>query len=361
MRLKKLELHGFKTFASRATLEFAPGITAIVGPNGSGKSNVSDAVRWVLGEQSLKLLRGRKSEDVIFAGGHGRAPMGLAEVTLTLDNADGALPPDYAEISISRRAYRSGESEYYLNRSRVRLRDIIDLLSRAGIGQNGHSVVGQGMVDLALSLRPEERRSLFEDAAGMRRYHTKKAEAESKLAEVAANATRVADLIAELEPRVVQLQRQARRAQDETLLRQQWRQALEALLAHQRWEIEHGLSQTEPEAQRIETEREAARSEAESATAAMQAAREQLNQARTTLVELQRERGRTREAMEVARREAAVSAERCAAGERLLADLKAQETRLRARHSEAERAQPEAERERHAAQAALELARFEVQ
>src|SRR5437763_1076908 len=153
VRLRRLELHGFKTFAARATLEFAPGITAVVGPNGSGKSNVADGVRWVLGEQSLRLLRGRKLEDVIFAGGAGRAPLGMAEVHLTLENAGGTLPIDFAEVEIGRRAYRSGESEYYLNRGRVRLRDVVDVLSRAGIGQNGHSVIGQGMVDLALSLR----------------------------------------------------------------------------------------------------------------------------------------------------------------------------------------------------------------
>ncbi|MGH2371127.1 MAG: AAA family ATPase, partial [Chloroflexota bacterium] len=198
MRLKRLELHGFKTFASRAALEFAPGITAIVGPNGAGKSNVADAVRWVLGEQSLRLLRGRRSEDVIFGGGAGRGPMGMAEVTLTLDNADGALPLEFSEMAIGRRAYRSGENEYQVNGSRVRLRDVANLLSRAGIGQNGHSVIGQGLVDLALSLRPEERRGLFEDAAGVRGYQAKRDEAEAKLAEVQANGTRVADLLAEL-------------------------------------------------------------------------------------------------------------------------------------------------------------------
>ncbi|MDQ3703387.1 MAG: AAA family ATPase, partial [Chloroflexota bacterium] len=237
MRLRRLELQGFKTFAARAALEFAPGITAVVGPNGSGKSNVADAVRWVLGEQSLRLLRGRKSEDVIFAGGSGRAPLGLAEVTLVLDNADGALPTDFSEVAVGRRIYRSGESEYYINRARVRLRDVVDLLSRAGVGQNGHSVIGQGLVDLALSLRPEERRGLFEDAAGVRRYQAKRDEAEAKLTEVRANATRLADLVAELEPRLGQLQRQARRAQEEGRLRERWREALRAWAARLRWEL----------------------------------------------------------------------------------------------------------------------------
>src|SRR5919202_1618373 len=147
----------------------------------------------------------------IFAGGAGRAPLGMAEVQLTLENAGGALPLDFAEVEIGRRAYRSGESEYYLNRGGVRLRDVVDVLSRAGIGQHGHSVIGQGLVNLALSLRPEERRLLFEDAGGQRRFQAKRDEADAKLVEVRTNATRVADVIAELEPRLAYLQRQARR------------------------------------------------------------------------------------------------------------------------------------------------------
>jgi chromosome segregation protein len=357
VRLKKLEIHGFKTFASRAVLEFAPGITAVVGPNGSGKSNIADSVRWVLGEQSLRLLRGRKSEDVIFAGGTGRAPMGMVEVTLILDNADGALPAEYAEVSISRRAYRSGENEYYINRSRVRLRDVVDLLSRAGLGQNGYSVVGQGMVDLALSLRPDERRALFEDAAGMRRYHAKRAEAESRLAEVAANTTRVADLIAELAPRVTQLQRQARRAQDEARLRQQWREAHLALLAHLRWEIEQGLAQQTPEAERLALEQQSALADAATGGAALVSAQSQLTAARAAVGAEQRERGRVREALELARREGAIAAERHTAAARSLAEIEASVSRLQARAAEAERATPAAERAREAAQVTLQQTR----
>ena len=167
VRLRRLELHGFKTFAARATLEFAPGITAVVGPNGSGKCNLAEAVRWVLGEQSARQLRGRRSEDVIFAGGQQRAPQGMAEVTLILEDGEGRLPAGMAEAAVGRRLYRTGESEYYVNRARVRLRDVVDLLARSGVGQQGHTVIGQGQVDLALSLRPEERRGLFEDAAGV--------------------------------------------------------------------------------------------------------------------------------------------------------------------------------------------------
>ncbi|HXI17783.1 MAG TPA: chromosome segregation protein SMC [Chloroflexota bacterium] len=361
MRLKKIELHGFKTFASRATLEFAPGITAIVGPNGSGKSNVADAIRWALGEQSVRLLRGRKTEDVIFGGGSGRAPLGMAEVTVTLDNADGALPPEFAEVAVARRAFRSGEGEYSINRSRVRLRDIVDLLSRAGIGQNGHSVVGQGLVDMALSLKPEERRTLFEDAAGMRRYHAKKAEADSKLSEVATNATRVADLLAELEPRVTQLQRQARRAQDESKLREQWRRAAHALFSHQRWEIDSALDRWTPEFERLAGERAAAVAAAAAAAAAAATERDRLVFLKEQRDQAGKEHAILRERVERARREAAVAQERHAGTRRAAQELRVTVDRLEARLSELGVRQATADRAQRESAAALSQARLEVQ
>src|SRR5437868_157924 len=161
MRLKQLTLQGFKTFAGKTEFRFEGDITAIIGPNGSGKSNVADALRWVLGEQSFGQLRARRSEDLIFAGSAARGQQGMAEVTLILDNADRTLPIAYDEVSITRRAFRSGENEYYINRSRVRLRDVLELL--APVGQS-FAVVGQGLADELLSLRPEERRALFEEA-----------------------------------------------------------------------------------------------------------------------------------------------------------------------------------------------------
>jgi chromosome segregation protein len=343
MRLKKIELQGFKTFASRAVLEFSPGITAIVGPNGSGKSNVTDAVRWVLGEQSLRLLRGRRSEDVIFAGGTGRAPQGLAEVTLTLDNEDGALPPEFAEVSVGRRAHRSGENEYFVNRSKVRLRDVVDLLSRAGIGQSGHSVVGQGLVDQALSQRPEERRSLFEDAAGMRRYQAKKSEAETKLAEVHANATRVQDVMAELEPRLAQLARQARRAQDEARLREQWQTAARRLYGHQRFEIEKALSEWRPEIDRLEQIRAAAQVEVSASATALAAARERLSGLRGTLGTQETEHVDARERLDLARRESAVAHERLAGAERHAHEMRARVSQIEQRVREADESLPTAE------------------
>ncbi|MHB1004906.1 MAG: chromosome segregation protein SMC [Chloroflexota bacterium] len=217
MRLKRLELRGFKTFANPATLAFESPITAIVGPNGSGKSNIADAVRWVLGEQSARALRTKKTEDVIFAGGTGRAQHGMAEVALTLDNESGWLGVPYTEVTLMRRAYRSGDNEYFLNATRVRLRDLTDIVLKANAGPSS-VVIGQGMVDLALSMRPEERRFLFEEAADVKRHSLKIKEAQDKLSATEDNMLRVADIAAELAPRVAALERQAERARRHTAL-----------------------------------------------------------------------------------------------------------------------------------------------
>jgi len=177
MYLKRIEILGFKTFATRTMLEFRPGITAIVGPNGSGKSNVADAMRWVLGEQSYMALRSKRAEDLIFGGGSRRAPSGFAEVALTIDNSDRLLPLPYSEVTIGRRATRSGEFEYTLNRNRVRLRDIHEAIGPLG---GSYTIVNQGLVDSALNLRPEERRRLFEDAAEIGIYEQRKVESERR-------------------------------------------------------------------------------------------------------------------------------------------------------------------------------------
>ncbi|HEY3081186.1 MAG TPA: AAA family ATPase [Chloroflexota bacterium] len=214
MFLKRLDLQGFKTFASRTEIDFSGGLTAIVGPNGVGKSNLTDAIRWVLGEQSMRALRGKKTEDLVFAGGAGKPPAGMAEVSITFDNATGWLDTPYQEVVVTRRAYRSGENEYYLNRARTRLRDVLDLLLKANLSPNGYTVMGQGMVDLALSLRPEERRELFEDAAGIRHHYLRLTEARNRLAATEANLGRVGDVIAEIEPRLKQLERRARQLRE---------------------------------------------------------------------------------------------------------------------------------------------------
>ena len=212
MKLKKIKSFGFKTFADPTTLEFASGITAIVGPNGSGKSNLVDAFRWVLGETSSKSLRGGKLEDVIFAGNDTRKPLGLAEVSVLFDNADGRLPIEFSEVEITRRAYRAGESEYFINRSAVRLRDILDLLMGTGLGPGSYAIVSQGQVDAILTSKPADRRALFEETAGINKFLARKAESMRRLEQTEQNAIRISDLISELEHRIPELDTQVRRA-----------------------------------------------------------------------------------------------------------------------------------------------------
>ncbi|MEO8538435.1 MAG: chromosome segregation protein SMC [bacterium] len=218
MYLKRLSVQGFKSFANRTNFDYGRGITAVVGPNGSGKSNVSDAIRWVLGEQSTKLLRAKKQEDVIFAGTKDRAAVGMAEVALTLDNEGRWLPVDFAEVEIARRVYRNGDSEYLLNGSRVRLRDVIDLLMKGDVGQNSYSIMGQGLVDEVLSMSPEERRSFLDEAADVKRFRLKIREAMDRLAATRDNMERVKLIIEEIEPRLAQLSRQADRAAEHKAL-----------------------------------------------------------------------------------------------------------------------------------------------
>ncbi|HEY3631807.1 MAG TPA: AAA family ATPase, partial [Jatrophihabitantaceae bacterium] len=209
MHLKSLTLKGFKSFASATSLRFEPGITAVVGPNGSGKSNVVDAIAWVLGEQGAKALRGGKMEDVIFAGTAGRPPLGRAEVTLTIDNSDNALPIDYAEVSITRRMFRDGASEYEINGTACRLLDIQELLSDSGIGREMHVIVGQGQLDSVLQARPEDRRGFIEEAAGVLKHRKRKEKALRKLDAMQANLTRLTDLTGELRRQLKPLGKQA--------------------------------------------------------------------------------------------------------------------------------------------------------
>ncbi|HEU5325526.1 MAG TPA: chromosome segregation protein SMC [Candidatus Limnocylindria bacterium] len=217
-RLRELRLHGFKSFADQTRFVFEPGVNAVIGPNGSGKSNMADAVRWVLGEQSNRSLRTRRADDVIFAGSESRKPQGMAEAVLTLDNEDGWLPIDFAEVSIGRRAYRSGDSEYLINGARARLRDVVELLGEGRLGANELVVVGQGTVDAALSLRPEERRQLFEEAAGVKGLQVKRNEATVRLAKSLDNLARVSDILGELKPQVRRLALQAEHQQQHDAL-----------------------------------------------------------------------------------------------------------------------------------------------
>ncbi|SHF50849.1 chromosome segregation protein SMC [Ornithinibacillus halophilus] len=209
MFLKRLESVGFKSFAERINVEFVPGVTAVVGPNGSGKSNITDAIRWVLGEQSAKSLRGSKMEDIIFQGSDSRRALNVAEVTLVLDNQDEALPLDYEEVSVTRRVYRSGESEFYINKQSCRLKDIIDLFMDSGLGKEAFSIISQGKVEEILSSKAEERRTIFEEAAGVLKYKQRKKKAEYKLAETQENLNRIEDIIYEIEQQIGPLKDQA--------------------------------------------------------------------------------------------------------------------------------------------------------
>ncbi len=214
LRLKSLELQGYKTFATRTLFEFASGITAIVGPNGSGKSNIADAMRWVLGEQSYTLLRGKKTEDMIFSGSEHRPRSGMAHASVTFDNTDTWLPVDFAEVSLSRHAFRDGRNDYLLNGQHVRLRDINELLSQAGLSERTYTILGQGLVDASLALKADERRRLFEEAAGVALYRSRREDALKRLEHTERNLERVLDILSELEPRLRSLERQAKRAID---------------------------------------------------------------------------------------------------------------------------------------------------
>ncbi|TKI54898.1 chromosome segregation protein SMC [Brevibacillus antibioticus] len=273
MYLKRLELAGFKSFADRTELEFVPGVTAVVGPNGSGKSNVSDSIRWVLGEQSAKSLRGAKMEDIIFAGSDKRKPVNFAEVTLTLDNTDRSLDVEYSEVSVTRRVYRSGDSEYYINNRSCRLKDIMELFMDTGLGKEAYSIIGQGKIEEILSTKSEDRRGIFEEAAGIVKYKTRKREAEKKLDDTEQNLVRIHDIVSEITEQIGPLQEQAETAKTYKELHCQLVEHEVALyvqqieVAHTKWEaatgrveeLKHLLIGQTTEASKQEAELEQAR------------------------------------------------------------------------------------------------------
>ena len=221
MYLKRLELQGFKSFADKTVLEFMPGITSVIGPNGSGKSNVSDAIRWVLGEQSMKSLRGTKSEDIIFAGTQSRKSLGFAEASLIFDNSDGKLPVEYTEVTVTRKIYRSGESGYFINKTSCRLKDVLELFMDTGIGKDGYSIIGQGKIDEILSNKSEDRRHIFEEAAGIVKYRVRKVESEKKLEHTKLNLMRINDILSEIELNIEPLKNQAEKAKKYLNLREE--------------------------------------------------------------------------------------------------------------------------------------------
>jgi chromosome segregation protein len=299
-RLLALRLQGFKSFAERTVVEFGPGISAVVGPNGSGKSNLADALRWALGEQG-RALRSRKSEDVIFAGSDRRAALGMADVTLVLDNADAMLPVDFGVVELGRRLYRSGENDYLLNKQRIRLRDLVDLLDAAHLADNAFLFIGQGMVDQALALRPEERRPLFEEVAGVRRHERRRRKAEDQLVEAEANLARVDDILGELRPQARRLAAQAEQQVSRATAGDELAVGLIAA-AHGRWHDaagRHAASARQlDEARRAADQALVALTDAEASVGAISAElaaraaaersrREVHEQARTALTELQ--------------------------------------------------------------------------
>jgi chromosome segregation protein len=266
-RLRELRMVGFKSFAERTTVEFGPGISAVVGPNGSGKSNLADALRWALGEQG-RALRSRRAEDLIFAGSANRRAVGMADVSLVIDNEDRLLSVDFEEVELSRRLFRSGENEYLLNRQRIRLRDLVELLDDANIADNAFLFIGQGMVDQALALRPEERRPLFEEAAGIRKHQRRRKKAENELSEAESNLERVRDLLAELRPQARRLAAQAEQQEARMVAGAELAQALVAGARAR-------LAAAEIESQRHAEALAASRRDADAALGALRDAEEQ--------------------------------------------------------------------------------------
>ncbi len=260
MYLKALEIQGFKAFPDKTVLQFGEDITAVVGPNGSGKSNISDAIRWVMGEQSAKALRGSKMEDVIFSGTAQRAPVGFAQVTLVLDNTEHIFPSmEESEVAVTRRYYRSGESEYYINRQSVRLKDVTELFLDTGLGKEGYSIIGQGKIDEILSAKSGERREIFEEAAGISKFRHRKEESERKLERTEENLVRINDKIAELELQVEPLREQSERAKRYLVLRDELRLLEISVWLHNLDELKAGARKLEADFRAAGEERDAAR------------------------------------------------------------------------------------------------------
>jgi len=283
LRLKSLELQGYKTFVTKNTFEFAPTITAFVGPNGSGKSNIADSIRWVLGEQSYTLLRGKKTEDMIFSGSETRSRASMANAIITFNNEDGWLPIDFTEVTISRRAYRDGVNEYFLNGQKVRLRDVTELLAQCGLGQRTYTIIGQGLVDAALSLNPEERRRLFEEAAGIGLYRSRKSEALRRLETTRRNLERVQDIITELKPRLRSLERQAKRAQDYQQVREDLLAAMRVWYGYHWYKLQESALQARQQAEQCEEERNKLRQEQVEAERALSDTRSRIDSHRSRL------------------------------------------------------------------------------
>lgn len=309
-RLKSLELHGYKSFAGKTRFDFGTTVTAVVGPNGSGKSNIADAIRWVLGEQSYRTLRGRKTDDMIFVGSQKRSRAGMASATIIFDNSEGWLPIDYSEVSIGRRAHRDGHNEYLLNGQRVRLRDIQDLLGSAGLAERTYTIIGQGLVDSVLSLKPEDRSKLFEEAAGILVHRSRREESVRRLDKTQDNLDRVKDILREIRPRLRSLERQAERA----IAQDQVRKDLEAALGHwygHHWHALQGsLTAARRQAQQSSAERQELISSSEQSAGALERVNQRVARLRSELSESEHERDQQRRDSSDSERRLAVAQER---------------------------------------------------
>jgi chromosome segregation protein len=361
MRLKKLVLQGYKTFASKTEFVFDEGITSIVGPNGSGKSNIADAVRWVLGEQSYSTLRGKRTTDMIFAGSQSRSRAGMAQAILTLDNSDGWLPIDYSEVEIGRRAYRSGENEYILNGQKVRLKDVTDLLATSGLAERTYTIIGQGLVDQALSLRAEERRALFEEAAGINHYKSRRAETLRRLQETQRNLQRVHDILAEIRPRLASLKRQATRAQNYEQISVDLQNLLRIWYGY-RWEVAkkeiRRARETAASAEKSwQTSRQKMRVQQENGDDL----RRRIHRLQQQVSETQNKRDALRDQLETARRQVAIMQERRESIQRRLAEVEVELPPISQQREAAASELAAATEELAAAQASLNQAREQLQ
>ncbi len=357
MKLKKLTLQGYKTFPSRTDFLFDNGITAVVGPNGSGKSNIADAIRWVLGEQSYSALRGKRTEDMIFAGSQTRARAGMAQAVLKLDNSDGWLPIDFAEVEIGRRAFRSGENEYILNGQKVRLRDITELLATSGLAERTYTIIGQGLIDRALSLRADERRALFEEAAGIMHYKTRRAETLRRLKETEHNLERIRDILAEIQPRLSSLKRQATRARNYDLVQQELRDLLRIWYGY-KWD--QALSDSQKARQQAiaaENAWQKSRRELLQQQQNLDDFQGQINVAQQQISNYQDQREQLREQWESAKRQVAILLERREAAEKRLEEIDREASVLESAESRAEAELVSAMEDLFAAQADLQSVR----
>ena len=310
VKLASLEMHGYKTFARQTRLEFPASTTAIVGPNGSGKSNVADAIRWVLGEQSYSLLRAKKTEDMIYIGSDQRARAGMASVSITFNNETNWLPIDYSEVTLTRRAYRDGTNEYLLNNQRVRLKDFHELLAKTGLSDRTYTIIGQGLVDLALSIKPDERSKLFEEAAGIGLYRSRKEEALRRLESTQRNLERVSDIMDEIRPRLRSLERQAARVSEYKVVQESLQEKLRVWYGYHWFKAQEDISQLKAELERVEGASSNALSLLKQNQSVMAAHKESISAQRTLVNELHQQLGSLHDAIQSANKDAAVNDER---------------------------------------------------